>query len=82
VVRPVGELDRLTAPMPSGWMPQSSDGGERVLGIVGGVRPESTADYYRRLIGCWRARGPANTLASLRFRAAGSRSASPSPAAS
>src|SRR5436853_7718762 len=34
---------------------------ERILGIVGGTGPESTADYYRTLIETWRARGPANT---------------------
>ena len=34
---------------------------ERLLGIVGGVGPEATADYYRRLIDRWRVRGPANT---------------------
>jgi len=34
---------------------------ERMLGIVGGVGPESTADYYRRLIDRWRVRGPAET---------------------
>jgi aspartate racemase len=28
----------------------------RVLGIVGGTGPESTIDYYRRLISTWRAR--------------------------
>jgi aspartate racemase len=36
-------------------------GMERILGIVGGTGPESTADYYRTLIDTWRARGPANT---------------------
>ena len=34
---------------------------ERRLGIVGGVSPESTADYYGRLIVRWRERGPAGT---------------------
>jgi aspartate racemase len=38
---------------------------ERTLGIVGGVGPESTADYYRRLIGRWRERGPAKTYPSI-----------------
>jgi aspartate racemase len=38
---------------------------ERMLGIVGGVGPESTADYYRRLIGRWRERGPAGTYPSI-----------------
>jgi aspartate racemase len=31
---------------------------ERVLGIVGGTGPESTLDYYRRLVATWRARRP------------------------
>ena len=30
----------------------------RVLGIVGGTGPESTIDYYRKLIGGWRRRRP------------------------
>src|SRR5215831_20440483 len=38
---------------------------ERMLGIVGGVGPESTADYYRRLIGRWRERGPDGTYPSI-----------------
>jgi len=38
---------------------------ERMLGIVGGVGPEATADYYRRLIGRWRERGPAGTYPSI-----------------
>ena len=38
---------------------------ERMLGIVGGVGPESTADYYRRLIGRWRERGPTGTYPSI-----------------
>src|SRR5262249_29751206 len=38
---------------------------ERMLGIVGGVGPESTADYYRRLIGRWRVRGPGGTYPSI-----------------
>ena len=38
---------------------------ERTLGIVGGVGPEATADYYRRLIGRWRERGPAGTYPSI-----------------
>jgi aspartate racemase len=38
---------------------------ERTLGIIGGVGPESTADYYRRLIGRWRERGPAGTYPSI-----------------
>src|SRR5689334_25352917 len=33
--------------------------GERILGIVGGIGPESTLDYYRRLADEWHARvGP------------------------
>ena len=36
-----------------------------MLGIVGGVGPESTADYYRRFIDRWRERGPANTYPSI-----------------
>ena len=31
---------------------------ERILGIVGGVGPESTIDYYRRLVAGWRDRNP------------------------
>lgn len=31
---------------------------ERILGIVGGVGPESTIDYYRRLVAGWRERKP------------------------
>jgi aspartate racemase len=34
---------------------------ERALGIVGGVGPESTRDYYRRLVERWHDRGPADT---------------------
>jgi aspartate racemase len=33
-------------------------GDERILGIVGGVGPESTIDYYRRLVAGWRQRRP------------------------
>jgi aspartate racemase len=33
-------------------------GEDRVLGIVGGTGPESTVDYYRRLIATWRRRRP------------------------
>ena len=33
--------------------------GERILGIVGGIGPESTIDYYRRLVDGWHSRvGP------------------------
>src|SRR4051794_21116648 len=35
---------------------------DRILGIVGGTGPESTADYYRSLIAIWRERGPADTF--------------------
>lgn len=31
---------------------------ERVLGIVGGIGPESTIDYYRSLVATWRRRRP------------------------
>lgn len=31
---------------------------DRVLGIVGGVGPESTIDYYRSLVASWRRRRP------------------------
>lgn len=36
-----------------------------MLGIVGGVGPESTADYYRRFVDRWRERGPAGTYPSI-----------------
>jgi aspartate racemase len=32
--------------------------GPRVLGIVGGTGPESTVDYYRKVIATWRRRRP------------------------
>ena len=48
---------------------------ERMLGIVGGVGPESTADYYRRLIGRWRERGPADTYPSILLDSLNSRPA-------
>ena len=38
---------------------------EKMLGILGGVGPESTADYYRRFIDRWRERGPAGTYPSI-----------------
>lgn len=31
---------------------------ERILGIVGGIGPESTIDYYRALVATWRRRRP------------------------
>jgi aspartate racemase len=34
------------------------NGSERILGIVGGVGPESTIDYYRSIGLAWRARRP------------------------
>jgi aspartate racemase len=37
----------------------------RILGIVGGIGPESTIDYYRRFIDTWRERGPAGTYPHL-----------------
>jgi aspartate racemase len=36
-------------------------GMDRVIGIVGGTGPESTADYYRTFIRLWRDRGPEGT---------------------
>ena len=38
---------------------------ERMLGIVGGVGHEATADYYRRLVDGWRERGPVGTYPSI-----------------
>src|SRR5262249_39189211 len=38
---------------------------QRMVGVAGGAGPESTADYYRRLIGRWRERGPAGTYPSI-----------------
>lgn len=32
--------------------------GERILGIVGGIGPESTIDTYRALVATWRRRRP------------------------
>lgn len=46
-----------------------------MLGIVGGVGPESTGDYYRRLIARWRVRGPANTYPSVLIDSLNSRAA-------
>jgi aspartate racemase len=48
---------------------------ERMLGIVGGVGPESTADYYRRLIDRWRLRGPDDTYPSILLDSLNSRPA-------
>jgi len=41
--------------------PNPVDTGDRILGIVGGSGPESTIDYYRRLIALWRRRRPDGT---------------------
>ena len=49
--------------------------GERMLGIVGGVGPESTADYYRRLIDRWRERGPVGSYPSILLDSLNSRPA-------
>jgi len=46
-----------------------------MVGIVGGVGPESTADYYRRLIDRWRVRGPADTYPSVLINSLNSRGA-------
>ena len=46
-----------------------------MLGIVGGVGPESTADYYRRLVARWRERGPAETYPSILLDSLNSKSA-------
>jgi aspartate racemase len=46
-----------------------------MLGIVGGVGPESTADYYRRLIDRWRERGPDNSYPSILLNSLNSRPA-------
>ena len=47
-------------------MPRVPDGTrDRVLGIVGGSGPESTIDYYRRLIALWRRRRPDGTYPRL-----------------
>jgi aspartate racemase len=48
---------------------------ERMLGIVGGVGPESTADYYRRLVSRWRERRPAGTYPSILLDSLNSRPA-------
>ena len=46
-----------------------------MVGIVGGVGPESTADYYRRFIDRWRVRGPADTYPSVLINSLNSRAA-------
>jgi aspartate racemase len=46
-----------------------------MVGIVGGVGPESTADYYRRFIARWRERGPANTYPHVLVDSLNSRAA-------
>ena len=48
---------------------------ERLLGIVGGVGPEATADYYRRMIDRWRVRGPASTYPAFMIDSLNSRRA-------
>jgi aspartate racemase len=35
---------------------------DRILGIVGGIGPESTIDYYRSLVATWRRRRPDGTF--------------------
>jgi aspartate racemase len=37
----------------------------KVLGIIGGVGPESTVDYYRRLLAAWGARRPGGSQPPL-----------------
>ena len=46
-----------------------------MVGIVGGVGPESTADYYRRFIARWRERGPANSYPHVLVDSLNSRAA-------
>lgn len=48
---------------------------QRILGIVGGIGPESTADYYRGLVARWRERGPADTYPSVIIDSLNSRAA-------
>jgi len=48
---------------------------DRMVGIVGGVGPESTADYYRRFIDRWRVRGPADTYPAVLINSLNSRAA-------
>ena len=56
-------------------MPHSSHMSERILGIVGGVGPESTADYYRRLIDRWKARRPDGSYPPILLNSLNSRAA-------
>ena len=46
-----------------------------MVGIVGGVGPESTADYYRRFIDRWRVRGPVDTYPAVLINSLNSRAA-------
>jgi len=46
-----------------------------MVGIVGGVGPESTADYYRRFIDRWWVRGPADTYPAVLINSLNSRAA-------
>ena len=46
-----------------------------MVGIVGGVGPESTADYYRRFIDRWRVRGPTDTYPAVLINSLNSRAA-------
>jgi len=48
---------------------------DRMVGIVGGVGPESTADYYRRFIDRWRVRGPADAYPAVLINSLNSRAA-------
>ena len=48
---------------------------ERLLGIVGGVGPESTADYYRRLVDRWKARRPDGSYPPILLNSLNSRAA-------
>jgi aspartate racemase len=46
-----------------------------MLGIVGSIGSESTADYERRLIDRWRERGPADSYPSILLNSLHSRPA-------
>ena len=46
-----------------------------MVGIVGGVGPESTADYYRRFVDRWRVRGPTDTYPAVLINSLNSRAA-------